>query len=201
LLGEYGITIPQGIKYVMKDILKLLDSPEHDLPGAFIDLLKRLHAHLLVLEEQVSDLEIQVNSWHSNNEYSQRLSKIPGIGPLTATALVASIADANCFRNGRELAAWLGLVPRQHSSGGRPRLLGISKRGDRYLRTLLIHGARSAVRVAKNKSSLTDKRTNEMLNRRHQNVASVARANKNARIVWALLAHGRDYNAEYKIAA
>jgi transposase len=201
LLGEYGITIPQGIKYVMKDILKLLDSPEHDLPGAFIDLLKRLHAHLLVLEEQVSDLEIQVNSWHSNNEYSQRLSKIPGIGPLTATALVASIADANCFRNGRELAAWLGLVPRQHSSGGRPRLLGISKRGDTYLRTLLIHGARSAVRVAKNKSSLTDKRTNEMLNRRHQNVASVARANKNARIVWALLAHGRDYNAEYKIAA
>jgi transposase len=201
LLGEYGITIPQGIKYVMKDILKLLDSPEHDLPGAFIDLLKRLHAHLLVLEEQVSDLEIQVNSWHSNNEYSQRLSKIPGIGPLTATALVASIADANCFRNGRELAAWLGLVPRQHSSGGRPRLLGISKRGDTYLRTLLIHGARSAVRVAKNKSSLTDKRTNEMLNRRHQNVASVARANKNARIVWALLAYGRDYNAEYKIAA
>jgi transposase len=102
LLGEYGITIPQGIKYVMKDMLKLLDSPEHDLPGAFTDLLKRLHAHLLVLEEQVSDLETQINSWHSNNEYSQRLSEIPGIGPLTATALVASIADANCFRNGRE---------------------------------------------------------------------------------------------------
>lgn len=201
LLGEYGITIPQGIKYVMKDMLKLLDPPEHDLPGAFTDLLKRLHAHLLVLEEQVSDLETQINSWHSNNEYSQRLSKIPGIGPLTATALVASIADANCFRNGRELAAWLGLVPRQHSSGGRPMLLGISKRGDTYLRTLLIHGARSAVRVAKNKSSPTDKWTNEMLNRLHQNVASVARANKNARIVWALLAHGRDYNAEYKIAA
>ena len=185
----------------MKDMLKLLDPPEHDLPSAFTDLLKRLHAHLLVLEEQVSDLEIQINSWHSNNEYCQRLSKIPGIGPLTATALVASIADANCFRNGRDLAAWLGLVPRQHSSGGRPRLLGISKRGDTYLRTLLTHGARSAVRVAKNKSSLTDKWTNEMLNRRHQNVASVARANKNARIVWALLAHGRDYNAEYKIAA
>jgi transposase len=131
----------------MKDMLKLLDPPEHDLPGAFTDLLKRLHAHLLVLEEQVSDLETKINSWHSNNEYSQRLSKIPGIGPLTATALVASIADANCFRNGRELAAWLGLVPRQHSSGGRPRLLGISKRGDTYLRTLLIHGARSVVCV------------------------------------------------------
>ena len=107
LLGEYGITIPQGIKYVMKDMLKLLDPPEHDLPGAFTDLLKRLHTHLLVLEEQVSDLETQINSWHSNNEYSQRLSKILGIGPLTATALVASIADANCFRNGRELAPYV----------------------------------------------------------------------------------------------
>ncbi len=95
-----------------------------------------------MLEEQVSDLETQISSWHSNDEYSQRLSKIPGIGPLTATALVASIADANCFRNGRELAAWLGLVPRQHSSGGRPVLLGISKRGDKYLRTWLKHGAR-----------------------------------------------------------
>jgi len=185
----------------MQDMLKLLDSPEHDLPGTFTDLLKRLHAHLLVLEEQVCDLETQINSWHSNNEHSQRLSKIPGIGPLTATALLASIADANCFRNGRELAAWLGLVPRQHSSGGRPMLLGISKRGDTYLRTLLVHGARSVVRVAKNKSSPTDKWTNDMLNRRHLNIASIARANKNARIVWALLAHGRDYNAEYKIVA
>jgi transposase len=154
------------------------------------------------LKSRLTNLsEADVCFHHAYDKKSDRLCKIPGIGPLTATALVASIADANCFRNGRELAAWLGLVPRQHSSGGRPMLLGISKRGNTYLRTLLIHGVRSVVRVAKNKSSPTDKWTNEMLNRRHQNVASVARANKNARIVWALLAHWRDYNAEYKIAA
>ena len=111
-------------------------------------MLQRLVAHLRELNHQVQELEEQIDTWHRANEASQRLAKIPGIGPLTASALSASIGNAKSFKNGRELAAWLGLVPRQHSSGGKPMLLGISKRGDAYLRTLLIHGARSAVRVA-----------------------------------------------------
>jgi len=121
--------------------------------------------------------------------------------PLTASALVASVGDARNFKNGRELAAWLGLVPRQHASGGKVHLQGISKCGEAYLRTLMIHGARSVTRVAERKSTPTDRWTTDVLARRHKNIAAVARANKNARFVWALLAHERDYNADYKWAA
>ena len=153
------------------------------------------------LHRQVQEVEAQINAWHRSNEGSQKLVKIPGIGPLTATALVASIGDAKSFRNGRELAAWLGLVPRQHSSGGKVLLLGISIRGDGYLRMLMVHGARSAIRVAERKTTPTDSWSTEMLKRRHMNVAAVARANKNARVVWALLAHRRHYDAGYELAA
>ena len=167
----------------------------------FRELLLRLRSHLLELNHQIQELEDQIGAWHKDNEDSQRLAGIPGIGVLTASALVASVGDARCFKNGRELAAWLGLVPRQHSSGGKPLLLGISKRGDAYLRTLLVHGARSVVRVAPTKQTPTDSWTIELSTRRHMNVVSVARANKNARIAWALLAHTRDYDGEYKVAA
>jgi transposase len=201
LLTEYGITLPQGISHVANRLPEIIEDAENELPGLFRGLLQRLVAHLRELNHQVQALEEQIEVWHRANEASQRLAKIPGIGPLTASALSASIGDAKSFKNGRELAAWLGLVPRQHSSGGKPLLLGISKRGDSYLRTLLIHGARSAVRVAKRKSTPTDRWSSGMLDRRHMNVAAVARANKNARIVWALLAHGRDYSADYKLAA
>ena len=141
-------------------------------------------------------MEAQIRTWHRQNDASRKLEKIPGIGPITASALVASIGDVKCFRNGRQMAAWLGLVPKQHSSGGKPTLLGISKRGDAYLRTLLIHGARSVVRVA-----AAQAKPNPWLQglsaRAHPNVVAVALANKNARIVWALLAHGRDYRPGY----
>lgn len=201
LLSEYGITLPQGISHVANRLPSIIEDAENDLPGLFRDLLQRLVAHLKELNHQVQELEEQIDSWHRADEASQKLAKIPGIGPLTASALTASIGDAKSFKNGRELAAWLGLVPRQHSSGGKPVLLGISKRGDAYLRTLMIHGARSAVRVAKRKSTPTDRWSTGLLDRRHMNVAAVARANKNARIVWALLAHGRDYNAGYELTA
>lgn len=201
LLSEYGITLPQGISHVANRLPEIIEDAENDLPGLFRSLLQRLGAHLRELNHQVRELEEQIEAWHRGNEASQKLAKIPGIGPLTASALIASIGDAKTFNNGRELAAWLGLVPRQHSSGGKPLMLGISKRGDAYLRTLMVHGARSAVRVAVNKSTPTDRWSIGLLDRRHMNVASVARANKNARIVWALLAHGRDYNADYKLAA
>jgi len=196
LLGEFGIVLPQGIVHVAQCLPDIIEDSENGLPVVFRELLLRLRSHLLELNRQVQELEDQIGAWHKNNEDSQRLANIPGVGVLTASALVASIGDARCFKNGRELAAWLGLVPRQHSSGGKPLLLGISKRGDAYLRTLMVHGARSVVRVAANKQTPTDAWTNELSTRRHMNVVSVARANKNARIAWALLAHKRDYNGE-----
>lgn len=201
LLGEFGITLPQGIVHVAQRIPEIIEDAENELPVLFRQLLLRLRSHLLELDRQIRELEDQIAVWHRSNEDSQRLEQIPGIGVLTASALVASIGDAKSFKNGRELAAWLGLVPRQHSSGGKPLLLGISKRGDSYLRTLLIHGARSVVRVAPNKHTPTDRWTNEMSTRRHMNVVSVARANKNARIVWAMLAHKRNYDSNYEVAA
>ena len=131
---------------------------------------------------------------------SRKLAQIPGIGPITASALVASIGNARSFENGRQLAAWLGLVPRQSSSGGKQTLLGISKRGDTYLRTLLIHGARAVIRVAERKAAYAGSWLAEVMGRRHKNVAAVAQANKNARIVWALLTHERDYESSYRSA-
>lgn len=143
----------------------------------------------------------QIQSWHRDNDASRKLAQIPGIGPITASALVASIGDAKSFANARQLAAWLGLVPRQYSTGGKHVLLGISKRGDTYLRTLLIHGARAVIRVAERKAGAANGWLARLIGRRHQNVAAVALANKNARIVWALLAHGRDYQPGYAPAA
>ena len=113
---------------------------------------------------------------------------------------MASIGDASSFKNGRQLAAWLGLVPRQHSSGGKQILQGISKRGDTYLRTLLIHGGRSVIRVAAGKTNLTSRWIVNLMERRHKNIAAVALANKNARIVWALLTHQREYESNFKNA-
>jgi transposase len=155
-LAEYGIVIPQGIGHIAQRLPQILEDGENDLPGAFRQLLDRLGDHLKELDRQVGELEVQIQSWHRDNEAAKRLAQIPGIGPITASALVASIGEAKSFDNGRHLAAWLGLVPRQHSSGGKQVLLGISKRGDTYLRTLLIHGARAAIRVAEGKAGHAD---------------------------------------------
>jgi len=201
LLTEYGIVLPQGISHVAKRIPEIVEDAANNLPDVFRQLLVRLRAHLVELDRQVQELEQQIIVWHRSNEDSQRLEKIPGFGPLTASALVASLGDAKSFKNGREVAAWLGLVPRQHSSGGKPFMLGISKRGDAYLRTLMVHGARSVMRVAENKDTPTDRWSTNMLIRRHKNVVAIARANKNARVAWALLAHGRDYDVEYERSA
>lgn len=182
LLSEFGIVIPQGISNIGKRLPSILEDAENDLPDVFRQLLARLGDHLKELDRQVEELEIQIQTWHRQNDASRKLEKIPGIGPITASALVASIGDAKNFENGRQLSAWLGLVPRQHASGGKPVLLGISKRGDVYLRTLLIHGARAVVRVAERQAD-TDTWLKRLLGRRNKNVAAVALANKNARIV------------------
>ena len=199
LLGEFGLVLPQGIRHIAQKVPELLEDASNELPGSFRLLILRLLDHLKEMDKQVQELECQIVQWHREHEDSKRLEQIPGIGPITASALVASLGDVKTFQNGRQLAAWLGLVPRQHSSGGKQTLLGISKRGDTYLRTLLIHGARAVVQVADRKPdhSPTCRWASKMLRRRHKNITAVALANKNARIVWALLAHGRQYQADY----
>jgi transposase len=197
LVGEFGLIIPQGIGHIGKRVPQLLEDASNELPSTFRQLIDRLTRHLKELDVQVKEIERQIIDWHRGSELSRKLEKIPGIGPLAASALVASIADANSFKNGRQVSAWLGLVPRQHSSGGKATLLGMSKRGDAYLRTLLIHGARSAIRVAQLKPRNTNIWLAKLLNRRHQNIAAVALANKNARTVWAMMAHGREFKADY----
>jgi len=197
LLTEYGITIPQGIVHITKRIPEILEDSNNELPGVFRQLLKRLSEHLKELDRQVTELDGQIQTWHRKSDASKKLARIPGIGPLTASALIASIGDARSFSNGRQLAAWLGLVPRQHSSGGKHRLQGISKRGDTYLRTLLIHGARSVIRVAAGKTTPTHSWAINLVERRNKNVATVALANKNARIVWALLTQKREYQSDF----
>ncbi len=197
LLGEFGLIMPAGISHIAKRVPDLLEDTSNPLPGALRQLITRLTEHLKDLDQLVDEFETQIKAWHQSSELSMKLEKIPGIGPLGASALVASIADATSFDNGRQLSAWLGLVPRQHSSGGKPTLLGISKRGDVYLRTLLIHGARSAILAAQRKAVNTNVWLAGLLDRRHPNVAAVALANKNVRTVWALLAHGRQFRANY----
>ena len=197
LLGEFGIVIAQGMSPLAQRVPEIVEDGENGLNGSFRQLLQRLMDHLKELDRQVGELEREIQMWHRENEASRKLAKVPGIGPITASALVASVGNAKNFANGRQMAAWLGLVPRQHSSGGKPTLLGISKRGDCYLRTLLVHGARSVVRYAEGKTNPASGWLNSLLSRRNTNVAVVALANKNARIAWALLAHDREFRSDY----
>lgn len=199
LLSEFGLIIPQGIGHIAKRVPQLIEDASNELPGSFRLLIQRLLDHLKELDDQVEELEAQIVSWHRQSDASSKLAGIPGIGPITASALVATIGDAKNFDNGRQVAAWLGLVPRQHSSGGKQNLLGISKRGDTYLRTLLIHGARSVIHWETRKPDSCSW-VSGVLKRRNKNVAAVALANKNARIVWALLAHDREFRADYVCA-
>jgi len=198
LLAEFGLVMPPGIANIPKQVPKLLQVAARELPAPFCRLIERLLAHLKELDRQARELEAQIVDWHERSEPSRRLAKIPGIGPITASALVASISAVRSFTSGRQLAAWLGLVPRQHSSGGKPTLLGISKRGDRYLRTLLVHGARSVIVRARKRDDEKGSWLKKLLERRHVNIATVALAHKTVRTVWAMLAHDREYCANYQ---
>lgn len=200
LLSEFGIIIPMGIRSVMKQIPDILEDGENSLPGTMRNLLDRLTDNLKEMDRQVKELEAQIQLWHRENALSRKLAEIPGLGPITASAIVATVGDAREFKNGRQLAAWMGLVPRQHSSGGKQTLLGISKRGDTYLRTLMIHGARAVIRFAESKAD-PDGWLRKLMARRNKNVAAVALANKNARIVWALLVNDRMFRPDYTPAA
>jgi transposase len=198
LLAEFGLVIPVGIRCIERKVPEFLEDGENGLSGASRALFARLFEHFRALDRQVAELEREINAWHREDSRSRRLQAIPGIGPLTASALVASVGDAKLFHNGRQFAAWLGLVPRQNSSGGKTNLLGISKRGDTYLRTLLIHGARSVLFSLKRDPDRAERWLARVADRRNPNIAAVALANKNARTVWALLAHDRDFQAGYR---
>lgn len=200
LLSEFGIVIPQGIRSITKQVPEILEDGENGLPGTMRNLIERLTENLKEMDRQAKELEAQIQQWHREHEASRKLAEIPGLGPITASAIVATVGDAREFKNGRQLAAWMGLVPKQNSSGGKQTLLGISKRGDTYLRTLMIHGARAVIRVAESKAE-PESWMRKLMGRRNNNVAAVALANKNARIVWALLAHDRMFRPDYMPAA
>ena len=199
LLSEFGIVIPQGIQSIGKRMPSILEDAENGLPGTMRRVLERLNDHLKELDRQVKELELQIKLWHKESEASQRLEAIPGVGPITASAIVATVGNATEFKSSRQLAAWLGLVPKQHSSGGKQLLLGISKRGDTYLRTLLIHGARAVIRFAEKKAE-PESWLRKLITRRNKNVAAVALANKNARIIWALLTQKATFHPDHTMA-
>ena len=195
LLLEYGIEIPQGRAALMRRLPEILEEAENGLSERFRAELNRLLEELRHLDEQVAHYDTQIQVIAHSDETVQRLMTIPGIGALIATALMAAVGeDVSLFRNGRGLAAWLGLVPRQHSTGGRERLLGISKRGDVYLRQLIIHGARAVMRWVERKEDATSRWATALKARRHTNVAVVAMANKIARVAYAVMVSGKPYD-------
>lgn len=193
LLAEFGLVLPRGIAKLAEHVPILLEQAASRVPGAFIELIRTLLEHLSRLDTHVKALEQAIKHWHRNDVLSQHVAQIPGVGPITASALVASVGDPSQFKNGRQLAAWLGLVPRQHSTGGKPKLLGISKRGDGYLRKLLLLGAHTVL-IRARASANPDAWVNQLLERRHVNIVATAVAHKNARIAWALMVHGEKYN-------
>jgi transposase len=195
LVMEYGIIIPRGIAYIRTSIPEILEDATNTLTSLFRTLLNELYEEMVHLDERIVVLEQKLQAISSQSENVQRLLTVPGVGLLTATAMVAAINDITVFKNGRELSAWLGLVPRQHSTGGKTVLLGISKRGDTYLRTLLIHGGRTVVRVANKYQDKRNQWINKLEQRRGRNISAVAVANKNARIIWALLSKKENYDA------
>jgi len=185
LLGEFGCVLPRGLKRLREELLCVLDAGT--LPALLQSTLRDQLEHLGQLEQRLQTLTRQLDELARHSEPCQRLMRHRGVGPLIATAFAAEIADPGVFRNGRQVAAWLGLVPRQHSSGARVRLLGITKRGDPYLRQLLIHGARGALRHAARHSDAVSRWVLNVQQRRGANRASVALANKTARHLWATL--------------
>lgn len=193
LLAEYGIIVAQGVNKIRKILPDILEDAENELTMLGRQFFSELNEELREQDKKIEIYDKKIEGIFKSNKQCQLVSEIDGIGKMTATAIVSAIGDPSTFKNGRHFSAYLGLVPRQSSSGGKERLLGISKRGDTYLRTLLIHGARSVVMHAKNKDDKRSLWINNLVQRRGVNRAAVAVANKNARIIWCLLAKGESY--------
>ena len=197
LLYEFGADLPQGRQRGLKEVPDALTDLEGTVSPMMLDTMRQQLKRLGEMDKDIAEIEKRLLLWKKDQEAVTRLMAIPGVGLLTATALIATVGDMKSFRSGREFAAFLGLVPRQSGTGGRVRLLGISKRGDSYLRSLLVHGARVVVNFQiRNRNPWIDK----LLSRRPHNVAVVAQANKMARTIWALLARDTEYEAQYTVA-
>jgi transposase len=194
LIGEYGVVFALGAVRFRKELSKWLGSPDNGLSGLALRTLQELTAQLDAKEMQLDQYDKRIGQIAKEDVRATRLMQVPGVGKLTATAVLAAVSDPHHFGSGRDMAANLGLVPRQHSSGGKEVLLGITKRGDSYLRTLLIHGARSALRVAHEKPDRMLRWALKLQQRKNAKIAAVALANKMARVIWAMLANDRDYS-------
>ena len=192
-MAELGIIAPQGISRVGDLLAVLMGEDGAKLPRLARQALQGLLAELETVGDRVKQIDAAIMVWHKENEASRRLATIPGIGPITASAIVATVTNPAQFRSARQFAAWIGLVPKQNSSGGKGRQGGISKQGDRYLRRLLVLGATAVIRHARSKATAETAWLRGVLDRRPVRLASVAQANKTARIVWALLARGETY--------
>ena len=193
LVGEYGIVLPKGVHQVRKGIPALLEDAENGLSELLREYLAEGYRQLCELDERIKVYTQAVMRESQRDDRSQRLQRIPGYGPIVASVYASHVGDGSAYARGRDVSASLGLVPRQHSSGGKTLLLGISKRGDRYLRGLLIHGARAVLRQAQNKDDPLSRWANQLREARGFNKATVALANKLARIGWAVLAHNTEY--------
>jgi transposase len=200
LLYEYGLVAPREISSLRRAVPEWLEDAGNGLTPRFRALLSGLYGDLRLLDDRVRDLDREIAAITREHEPVRRLMQISGVGPLTASALYSLVGDARQYRNGRELAVALGLTPRQHSSGGKEKLLGISKRGDKYVRTLLIHGARSALRTAPGRTDRISRWALSLAERSHANVAVTALANKTARVAWAMLRHGTNYEPRCAVA-
>ena len=200
LAYEYGLVAPREISALRRAVPAWLEDTGNGLTVRLRALLSGLYADLRALDERVRELDREIRAIGEENEAVARVQQLRGIGPLIASALVAMIGDARQFKNGRQVAVALGLTPRQHSSGSKERILGISKRGDSYVRTLLIHGARSALRTAPGKNDRMSRWALALAQRSHANVAATALANKMARVAWAMLRHGTTYEPNGLVA-
>jgi len=193
LLAEYGIVINKGVPAVRRDLPLILEDAENSLNILSRELFAELLDELRSLDERFKQCDQRIKSLNQDNAICQRLDEILGIGPITASATYAAVGDGKEFVNGRHFSAWLGLVPGQHSTGGKPVLLGMSKRGNAYLRTLYIHGARAVLRYSEGKQDRFSRWAQAVLERRGHNKACVAVANKIARMAWVIMAKGDAY--------
>jgi transposase len=200
-LAEFGIVAPVGRNGVEELLDVVADPDDERVPEVARECLAALGAQLRMLKAQVLELDRRILAWHRSNETSKRLDEIPGVGPVLATALVASVADPRAFRSGRDFSAWVGLVPKQNSSGGKERLGSITKRGDRYLRGLFTAGALAVIRYAKIHGTKHRPWLTSLLSRRPTKVAAIALANKIARMAWAMMAKGERYREPVALAA
>jgi len=195
LLLERGLTLPKGRSYVDRQLPRILEDGELRLSGCFRVLLAQLKLELEQLTARIEEMDRVIQQTAKENEDCQRLTEIPGVGPVTATALVAAVGNASTFRKGRNLSAWMGIVPGEYSTGGKQKLLGISKRGNKYLRTLFIQGARSVLQQRHRQAPGLSSWLAQLLARAHQNVVIVALANKLVRMAWAVLCKNQRYRA------